>query len=1296
MQDFLEQFEEIDPEIHGIRLPKFKISAEEAKELNIPVDIDNKELFKALVERGFQQKLESGDIPKESEVDYRERLNYEVGVVEPSDFVDYFLEVWQDINLARKNNIPVGPGRGCLNGEALIRTEFGLKPLKDIQIGDNVINRFGKLDKVINKFEYESDEKLIEISTWSGTSKLPVQMTSDHKLLIIKNPFEFNKYGKFQDNYSSVEGTKFFNIKKATWVTASNVEKGDYLVRYVGRTRPEKNIKFIDLAKYGEFFDKNNVYEKRHINEEHPLSGWTIAKNTGLCPRSIVKLRNGQKPIKDKTLKKLVQYLNSINVSFNEFQKYPTKKTLQFNRYLNVDENFCYALGFYLGDGDRSQKSGRFELAFNSLVDIEKLQRIKEYFRSLGLKTQEHKQDDRNCIKLEVASKVFTNLFLSLAQKGSLNKRIPNSFLDLPDYKLQSLLDGLIDSDGHVRKDGIISFGSVSIQLFQQTRWLLEYFGRSSSVCIIDHKKWSRSYTVQAKKATRRMSFNDKEYLFSLIKEKKIVCNKSKKVYDISVKNDPSYHTLDYIVHNSAAGSLMLYMLGITQIDSLKYGLYFERFLSESRLTPTVVNGISYFHEAADIDSDISDSRRGELIELLRKKHEGHFVKLSTISTLQSRRNIKEVCKIVLNYSEQQALEISSLVPSLFGKVHTLKKAIEEEPKLAQFAKENEQAFSIALKLSELPCARSSHASAYLLTHNLLIDSVPCELGEGELVSSYDMNYAMLYNIKLDLLGLKAVGIIDDVCKSVGIDANKLDLSYENVYRHLQEVKCPYGLFQISGDCNLGVVNKVKPKNIDDLSAVVALARPGALQFVDRYAAFVNEGKIDSVHEFFDDVLTSTGSLCLFQEQTMKMMEKIGFSKEDGEKVRKLIGKKQVKEVGKWKEKIFDKAKENGLSKEIPEVLWNILEDSANYSFNKSHSVSYATLSATTVYLKFKYPQHFFLACLRQAASRGDFLEHFEQIQHELPHFGIKLLPPNIAKSGLDFQIEGNDIRFGIGEIKGISEKSIDKLREFTSKQGGTDLEVYTAAKEAKLSIGITSSLIQSGALGHDVYQRSRKVLEAQVWNVLTPKEKLYCLNNQSRYDNDLIKMLKNYLNWTDASGKVFAKQSRLDTIRKKSAGYFSIYNLNHKNELLASYFYEKMLLGFSYSTTLKMIFGDSREDIVNIEEINKFVPVKGYYELVATVKEVISGKSKSGNQYLKVRLSDETGETFAMLLGEKLANYLEKYEPPKEDDILFLIGQKGDQILWINKMEVQNVKVYTKLSELKNLEESEKIAHQN
>lgn len=194
----------------------------------------------------------------------------------------------------------------------------------------------------------------------------------------------------------------------------------------------------------------------------------------------------------------------------------------------------------------------------------------------------------------------------------------------------------------------------------------------------------------------------------------------------------------------SAASSLVLYCLGVTNIDPVKNGLYFERFLSPSRTTPNIVDGIKYYSDAADIDLDIEDSKRETLIGILKKKYDGYFCKVSTYSTLQSRKNIKEVCKIVLGYSEQQSLEISSQIPSLFGKVHSLKNAVKEVPSFAEFVKENPKAYKIALKLSELNCSKGSHASAYIVSYKKLIDSIPCEMGEDEMVTSYDMNYAQL------------------------------------------------------------------------------------------------------------------------------------------------------------------------------------------------------------------------------------------------------------------------------------------------------------------------------------------------------------------------------------------------------------------------------------------------------------------------------------------------------------------------------------------------------------------------
>jgi DNA polymerase-3 subunit alpha len=227
------------------------------------------------------------------------------------------------------------------------------------------------------------------------------------------------------------------------------------------------------------------------------------------------------------------------------------------------------------------------------------------------------------------------------------------------------------------------------------------------------------------------------------------------------------------------------------------------------------------------------------------------------------------------------------------------------------------------------------------------------------------MNWISIFNVKLDILGLRAVSVVDDVCKSVGINVSDVDPKDQLIYDNLQNLRTPHGLFQIEAETNCRVCQKVKPKNLEELSAVLALARPGALDFVDQYAAYVEDGTYDPIHPFFDDILTSTGGVALYQEQLMKMANKIGFTLDEAEILRRIVGKKKVKEVRKWKKKIKEKVKENNLDPEISDILWKVLQDSANYSFNKSHSISYAALAATTIYLKFKYPQQFFLSLLK-------------------------------------------------------------------------------------------------------------------------------------------------------------------------------------------------------------------------------------------------------------------------------------------------------------------------------------------
>ena len=188
----------------------------------------------------------------------------------------------------------------------------------------------------------------------------------------------------------------------------------------------------------------------------------------------------------------------------------------------------------------------------------------------------------------------------------------------------------------------------------------------------------------------------------------------------------------------------------------------------------------------------------------------------------------------------------------------------------------------MALKISNLVKNKGVHPSAISISYGNMEESYPTELTSKKdgFVSSYDMNWVSIFNVKLDILGLRAVSVVDDVCKQVGIKAHEIDFNDEIIYENLQYLRTPHGLFQIEADTNFRVCQKVKPKNLDELSAVLALARPGALAFVDQYAEYTNNGEKEIVEPFFDDILSSTGGVALCQEQLMKMAHKIGFTLE--------------------------------------------------------------------------------------------------------------------------------------------------------------------------------------------------------------------------------------------------------------------------------------------------------------------------------------------------------------------------------------------------------------------------------
>jgi len=742
----------------------------------------------------------------------------------------------------------------------------------------------------------------------------------------------------------------------------------------------------------------------------------------------------------------------------------------------------------------------------------------------------------------------------------------------------------------------------------------------------------------------------------------------------------------------SAAGSLILYLVGVTRIDPVKYDLYFERFISKIRAKKQVIDGITYLDGSlmCDVDLDICYYNRHKVLEYLEGKFKGKTSKILTLNTLSGKLLIKECGKIISEKTEEEMTNTSSLIPKLYGQVKDITSAYEEVPKFKEWCDENKEVYEIALKLRDLIKNKGVHPSGVLLSYHDLDKVCPTEFSsDKEAVSSFDMNWVSLFNIKLDILGLRSVSVVHDVCKSIGINIEDIDLNHESIYRTLQDLKSPHGLFQIEADTNFRVCQKVKPKNLEELSGVLALARPGALQFVDKYAAHTNFQQSESIHPLFDDILKETGGVALYQEQLMKMAHKIGFTLDEAEILRRIVGKKKTEEIKTWKKKIESKIKENKLPKEVGEILWKILEDSANYSFNKSHSIAYAALAAITVYLKFNHPQQFFLSLLKMTRNEPDPIGEISKIQKEMGHFNIKLLKPHIIKSEMDFSLEGDDIRFGLLSVKGISDKSIEKLNSFRNKYSNK-FEIFQAAEEADLNIGVLCSLIQAGALTGFKQSRSKIVLEAQLWNILTAKEKKYVISFAEKFDFDLIRIIKHLNKFTDEKNKVIIKSTRLETIKKKYEPYLKIYNQNNKSESFANWYYEKKLLGYSYERTLKDIFSEKREDLEYINTIQD-LSLNQKAVLIGQVEETYSGTSKNEKKtkYFRLKVADETGLATVLLFNDKIENCknLNGGKNPEEGNIVIVKGIKKEDCIFADLVAIQDHEIYMKLSEIKKVD---------
>lgn len=754
------------------------------------------------------------------------------------------------------------------------------------------------------------------------------------------------------------------------------------------------------------------------------------------------------------------------------------------------------------------------------------------------------------------------------------------------------------------------------------------------------------------------------------------------------------------ISRGSASGSLVFYLIGCNHISPIKHNLPFTRFISEARLQSKIVNGITYLNGKSlpDYDADCSYIHRDKIIEYINDKYKGKTSKILTVSTFSGKILIKDCCKVVLEYTEEQAQQISDMIERIFGKVQSLDKTYEENKEFKEWVdstEETKECFRIANSLENTLRGKGQHASGIAISYDKIEDMIPLELSSSkDIISSFHMDDIATLMVKLDILGLKNTDVNYETCKTANVDIRSIDINHPSIYNFLQNSSNYYGLFQISDGLTKKTCIEVKPKNIDELACVLSLSRPGSYKDIPKYLNYLRDGVLESVYPAIDECLKLTGGVILYQESINDICIKVyGMDDITADQVRYCIGKKKKDDIKKFESIIFEKGKEKNIPEEVTKKIWQVINDSADYLFSKNHAYAYAYTTAINTYLKANHPKEFFISILNLAKSEPNPLEEINKVQSELASFRITLLGPDILKSDIKFQIEnGNCIRYALDSIRNISDKTIDKLKDFRHEYENK-FQIMLAAKEAGLNIGALSSITQSGCL--DSYlsgtTRSRMVMEINVFNLLTSREKKKVVEFAPQFNYDLFNTIKHIKTIKNEKGKPFFKDSRLNTIRERLKKYKDIYDKNSKNEKLANYFYELNNLGFTYSDTLSNILRDYYPDLMDISKAKNLLEDEKVI-ICGNINTVKYWKSKEKKtNCCKVNISDGTDSIDVMCFNDKIEEMeLSNGGKFEEGWLVCVEGRKKNDAVFGNKIINQAIRIYTKLADLKNEKISE------
>ncbi|WP_099158868.1 DNA polymerase III subunit alpha [Virgibacillus ndiopensis] len=697
----------------------------------------------------------------------------------------------------------------------------------------------------------------------------------------------------------------------------------------------------------------------------------------------------------------------------------------------------------------------------------------------------------------------------------------------------------------------------------------------------------------------------------------------------------------------SAAGSLVAYVLGITEVDPIKFDLLFERFLNPERIT------------MPDIDIDFSDHRRDEVIEYVRDKYgQEHVAQIITFGTFATRSVLRELIK-TMGINKQDANFILKEIPVQAHK--SIVEYVRESNELKEYIIQSETLktlFAVATKLEGLPRHVSTHAAGVVISDKPLVDHVPLTIGTNETnLTQFSMNdLEAIGLLKIDFLGLRNLTLQEKIMKTIGFTTGKKlllkDIPKNDVktFDLLQKGKTN-GVFQLESQGMKQVLTRLKPTSLEDIVAVNALYRPGPMEYIPTYIARKHgREKVTYPHPDLAPILERTYGVLVYQEQIMQIANKFaGFSLGKADILRRAVSKKLEGVMDEQREAFIQGCLKRGYNQQVADEIFTWIVKFSNYGFNRSHAVAYSMISYQLAYLKAHYPVCFF------AELMSSFINQQEKIQlyiKEAKELDITVYPPSINKSFGKFSVENNAIRMGLLSIKGIGNQVVKEIIKV--RKAGPFKNIFNFCLRVSLKIinrPVLENLIMAGAF--DDTFTNRASLLASIDQAIEQGELFREFTDQQSFFQDQLDIEANYVDIADFS------------LMKK---------LVDEKELLGIYVSSHPLR--SYRTSLEqngfITMLDARK---NVGQRNNKSAV-----IIQSIKNI---RTKRGDPMAFVTIGDETDDMEAVIFPEL---YRESHRFLSEETIVLVKG----------KIESRNNRIQWLLSEISIFDEKEWEQSQN